>query len=1491
MSVREVKSLSNNKIIASRTRSGRQDDRSRLNMSSQEEISDGLEAQVSQLEQTLASKEEEVSLLRSDLRKVTREVEHANRLVEAETAQVNALRQELETEAMRGELTMLRALDNLRTEHQVVLDREREAKAKEQERIDELLQSMKKQHQQETASLLKQIAKLKKQLVRVRERPSQEGLSSSSESGDTEDSPASDVKTPSGTGSKSSPPDKTITSMERSEVIVTVSTPVLTGPTKVVTSSVTSDTVLTPNPSDVPKVVTSIQPSEGTKTAPTLDSSSAVTTAMGTTRSSTSVSTSPGATRSSTSVSTSPGATRPSTSVSTSLGPPAPTGTTTPAVTVLSPAAPVFVPASSVPTPTRTGGPSAPVLRPPAMVTMTTPRGIPGGPGPPTDVMSGTVMETFSRFLKVQTDAIAAQAKATAVRNLPALATYSGENEDVDGDGFERWLEMFKERAAFAGWSDAEQLYQLKLHLTRNALEIFRMLPSEEQATIAAATSGLRKRLKPADIEELRGLEFHHRTQGVDETIEQLGVSIQRLGRKAFPSITGRDFDRLLKGRFYQALMVRWQRKLGCPKPEEGFHDLFTRARMLEEQEKQFAASAISRQDTNTRPRKSNTSHKDKPKQPEKSPSTSASPNPSSQVPKVQCYKCKKPGHLRKDCPLKAEAPGRSPTGTNAGVSSTDGTSVRVDDLTVTQLEKLLADRRLTLEKEGLAGGSATNVVLSSAAQAVGNLCYTEVYIEGLLVEAMVDTGAQSTIISRTLLHAINHHVKQQGRELPPLELPSARLYGKDGEKGGQELLITAQVNLVVSLGDHSVTVPIFVQPDSKQSCLLGINAIPLLGIQVSKPNGDSLLTLVPSLSDVSEISLIKAAAIPAQNGCIVRAKVSPPLPSSKPLLFEPDHASLEPLGIAAFESVLESTDGNHVLLVLENYSGMVAHVEPNVLLGKVRCTMATEIESEQPFDDKALGCVAPIKSVEYTADRLTKLYAELQLPPDLPPNHVRQLKTLIAEHHDVFALDNSELGCTSVLRHSIDTGDHRPLKLQPYRTPVVRRRTMSEMIESMEKNGIVQPSASAWASPVVLVPKKDGSMRFCIDYHRLNAITRKDVYPLPRVDDIFDTLGGARYFTTLDLASGYWQVELDDEASSKSAFTTYKGLYEFTRMPFGLCNAPATFQRLMHRVLAGLEWQSCFAYLDDVLVASKTFEDHLRDLGEVLRCLKGAGLRLKPKKCQFLRAEVPFLGHIISQRGIKPDPLKTQKVKNYPPPLDVPGVRRFLGLASYYRRFIPGFAQIASPLHALTKKNVAFHWTTGCERAFEQLKDKLVSAPVLVFPKFGPDCSFILETDASATGLGAILSQTQTDGTTHPVAYASRSLDKHERNYGISELETLGLVWAVRYFRQYLLGHPCVVYTDHSACLSILNTPKPSGKLARWALTIQEMDLTIRHKPGRQNSNADALSRCPADESQNQVCVVNTVEGDDLPSVPGLKLVADQQAKDHDMALMLAYL
>ena len=413
-----------------------------------------------------------------------------------------------------------------------------------------------------------------------------------------------------------------------------------------------------------------------------------------------------------------------------------------------------------------------------------------------------------------------------------------------------------------------------------------------------------------------------------------------------------------------------------------------------------------------------------------------------------------------------------------------------------------------------------------------------------------------------------------------------------------------------------------------------------------------------------------------------------------------------------------------------------------------------------------------------------------------------------------MFELNDAELGCTDLVQHMIETGSHPPIKQQPYRTPFVQREKIGEMIDDMTERDIVKPSTSPWASPVILVPKRDGTSRFCIDYRRLNAIMTKDVYPLPRIDDILDMLGEAKYFSSLDLASGYWQVELAPDARQKSAFTMHKGLFEFIRMPFGLCNAPATFQRVMQVVLAGLEWRNCFVYLDDILIASKTFNEHLDHLREVFDRLRKVGLHLKPKKCLLLRKEVPYLGHVISKEGIRPDSAKTVKVQQFPTPVDVTKVRQFLGLVSYYRRFVPGSAQIAAPLHALTKKNAVFHWTPECDSAFSKLKELLTTPPVLSYPMFGPQCEFILETDASGVGLGAILAQKQVDGSTHPIAYASRTLDSHKRNYGISELEMLALVWAMRYFRPYLLGHHTTVYTDHAACRSLLDSARPSWQI-----------------------------------------------------------------------------
>ena len=285
-----------------------------------------------------------------------------------------------------------------------------------------------------------------------------------------------------------------------------------------------------------------------------------------------------------------------------------------------------------------------------------------------------------------------------------------------------------------------------------------------------------------------------------------------------------------------------------------------------------------------------------------------------------------------------------------------------------------------------------------------------------------------------------------------------------------------------------------------------------------------------------------------------------------------------------------------------------------------------------------------------------------------------------------------------------------------------------------------------------------------------------------------------------------------------------------------------------METVLEGLARKQCFVYLDDILVISSTWEEHLQNLELVIERLEEAGLRLKPKKCAFARREVTYLGHVISEAGISVDPTKIEKIQSYPTPMGLKPLRQFLGIASYYRCFTPQFSKIAEPLYALTRKNTPFVWTSSCQAAFDKLKELLITPPILAFPNF--ELPFILETDASGMGLGAVLSQQQGSGPTssRPIAYASRTLQKHERNYGISELEALAVVWATKHFHAYLYGHQCKVFTDHSALRSLLNTPHPSGKLARWGLALQELDLQIKYHPGKQNAVADALSRISPD-------------------------------------------
>ena len=381
----------------------------------------------------------------------------------------------------------------------------------------------------------------------------------------------------------------------------------------------------------------------------------------------------------------------------------------------------------------------------------------------------------------------------------------------------------------------------------------------------------------------------------------------------------------------------------------------------------------------------------------------------------------------------------------------------------------------------------------------------------------------------------------------------------------------------------------------------------------------------------------------------------------------------------------------------------------------------------------------------------------------DLTSEEKNRLYELLVEFADVFAESSDDMGRTGVVKHSIDTGTSHPIRQQCRRVPPFRREQAKKMIDDMLQKDIIQPSSSPWASPIILVPKKDGSLRFCIDYRKLNSVTRKDAYPLPRVDDTLEALSGSKWFSTLDLLCGYWQVEVEEKDRHKTAFCTREGLFELKVMPFGLCNAPAVFQRLMDLVLSGIQWERCLVYIDDIVIMGKTFERHLQNLKLVLERLRRAGLKLKPSKCSLFQDKVVYLGHVVTRDGIHTDPEKVNAVSKWPVPTSGRDVQQFLGLVGYYRNYIQSFATIAKPLCQLTERGREFDWSKECSISFQELRSRLVAAPILAFPDFSK--TFLLDTDACETGIGAVLSQ-EHDGLERVVAYASRTLSKAERKY-----------------------------------------------------------------------------------------------------------------------------
>jgi hypothetical protein len=411
------------------------------------------------------------------------------------------------------------------------------------------------------------------------------------------------------------------------------------------------------------------------------------------------------------------------------------------------------------------------------------------------------------------------------------------------------------------------------------------------------------------------------------------------------------------------------------------------------------------------------------------------------------------------------------------------------------------------------------------------------------------------------------------------------------------------------------------------------------------------------------------------------------------------------------------------------------------------------------------------------------------------------------------------------------------PTSKSPYRMPVNELVELKKQIVELQAKGFIRPSSSPWGAPVLFVEKKDGTQRMCVDYRSLNEVAIKNKYPLPRIEDLFDQMNGASVFSKIDLRSGYHQLKIRESDIPKTAFRTRYGLYEYTVMSFGLTNAPAYFMYLMNKVFMEYLDKFVVVFIDDILIFSKTEEEHEEHLKLVLEKLRSNQLYAKFSKCEFWLTEVTFLWHIISAGGVSVDPGKVKDVLNWMPPTTVSEIRSFLGLAGYYRRFIKDFSKIDKPMTRLLEKNKAFEWTVKCQAIFEELKRRLTSAPVLVLPDLTK--KFDIYCDASRQGLGCVLMQ---EG--QVVCYASRQQRKHEENYPTHDLELAAVVHTLMIWRHYFIGHRCEIYSDHKSLKYIFTQNDLNLRQRRWLELIKDYDLGINYHPGKANVVADALSR-----------------------------------------------
>lgn len=789
--------------------------------------------------------------------------------------------------------------------------------------------------------------------------------------------------------------------------------------------------------------------------------------------------------------------------------------------------------------------------------------------------------------------------------------------------------------------------------------------------------------------------------------------------------------------------------------------------------------------------------------------------------PVVKCGKCSRLGHETRHCRLS--------NNTKSQQQDSDGRNIIGEN-------KSDSKRVLQITKEATQNGKY----------------FKDIKLNDIPRSSYVDFGSQCTLIKTTI-------AKESNLVLDKVGLPVIKGFGSGVVLPLGRVTVTIEIDAVIA------NVEVYVVADDllNTDVLIGQSVTELPSVTVYKTS--TQLTLYCDETRLNRLEVLNSSNVTVDGMKNISVHVNNEYTG---FLFIPGYMCLEDnREHCILQGAYEFISGKG-RIILVSFSNKPFNISENKILSR-----ATILPYSERLKDKPLEIY--VNSVSESSqpeipERLNQPITMdmLNIGPKVSDGQKNILLELLNRYRGCFAFNMQELGMTKVAEMTIRLSDDIPVTYKPYRLPFSERAVVREMVGELLANNIIKESHSAYASPIVLVRKKNNEYRLCIDYRALNKKTVKDSYPMPVIDDQLDRLYGKTFFTSLDLASGYYQIPVQESSRHLTAFITSDGHYEFTRMPFGLVNAPAVFQNMINKALGNRRFDLAIPYLDDLLSTGSTFEESFQKLEEILDLLSTAGLTLNLKKCFFFQSELDYLGYQISEFGLRPGTKKIRAVSEFPTPTNVHQVRQFVGLASFFRRFIYNFASLAKPLTKLTKADASWQWGLEQEDAFQNIKSKLVSRPILAL--YNPDHATEVHCDASKIGVGGVLLQKDVaDGQLRPVAYFSRQTTREESFWHSYELETMAVVLSLKKFRVYLLGLEFKVMTDCVALRTTLTKRDLLPKVARWWLMLQEFNFTIEYRPGLSMQHVDALSRNPMPiEDQEEIEILQITTSDWLHTV-----------------------